>query len=181
VTAAGRAAVFFDRDGTLIEGPVVDGRQGSIRRADDLELAPGAEQACTALRAAGFPLVVVTNQPDVARGSLSREELDRIHARLRELLPLDEIVACPHDDADRCGCRKPLGGMLVDAAERHGLDLAGSFLVGDSWRDVEAGRRAGCTTVFLDREYSDAVPVEPAVTVRDLGEAAAWILAQRGA
>ena len=104
--------------------------------------------------------------------------MERINHRLRELLPLAEIVVCPHDDEDGCPCRKPKPGMLVGAAERHDLDLAASYMVGDRWRDVEAGRRAGCTSVFLNREYSETVPEHPDVTVQTIGEAAAWILAR---
>ncbi len=174
------AAAFLDRDGTLIRAPVVDGRPGSIRDEEELELEPGAGDACDALAAAGFPLIVVTNQPEIARGTQSRASVERIHARMLELLPLDEIVVCPHDDEDDCPCRKPKPGMLIDAAERLGLDLAESYMVGDRWRDVEAGQRAGCTTVFLNREYSETVSERPDVTVRTIDEAATWILAHEG-
>ena len=175
----GRAAVFLDRDGVLVRAHVVDGVPHAIRAVAELELEPGAEEACRSLAAAGLPLVVVTNQPEIARGTLTRSAVDRIHARLRELLPLDEILVCPHDDADGCACRKPLPGMLLQAASRLGLDLEASTMVGDRWRDVGAGRAAGCATVLLGREYSEQVPDRPDVTVRDLGEAAAWILAGR--
>lgn len=174
-----RAGLFLDRDGTLIRAPVLDGRPGSIRDEEELELEPGAGDACDALAAAGFPLIVVTNQPEIARGTQSRAAVERIHARLQELLPLDEIVFCPHDDEDDCPCRKPKPGMLIDAAKRHGLDLATSYLVGDRWRDVEAGKRGGCTTVFLNREYSETVPEWPDFTARTIAEAAAWILSRR--
>jgi D-glycero-D-manno-heptose 1,7-bisphosphate phosphatase len=177
VTAEARA-VFLDRDGVLIRAPVVDGRPHSIRRVEELELEEGAAEGCAALRAAGFLLVAVTNQPEIARGTLSREAVDAMHARLAELLPLDDVRVCPHDDPDDCDCRKPNPGMLFDAAREHGIALDRSFFVGDRWKDVEAGRRAGCTCVFLDREYSESMPVRPDVTVRDLGEAVAWILAR---
>lgn len=176
----GRAAVFLDRDGVLVRPRVVDGRPHSIHDIVGLELEPGAADACRALSDAGFLLVVVTNQPEIARGTLTRAAVDLIHERLLDVLPLDEIVVCPHDDVDGCECRKPLSGMLVDAASRLRLDLEASFMVGDRWRDVEAGRRAGCTTVLLSREYSDRVPDRPDVSVRDLGEAAAWILSRGG-
>ncbi len=176
MTRDDRAAVFLDRDGTLIRAPVVEGRPGSIRDVAELELEPGASDACDALEAAGFPLIVVTNQPEIARGLQTEAAVERIHARLLELLPLTEIIVCVHDDADECECRKPRPGMLIDAAKRHGLDLSASYMVGDRWRDIEAGQRAGCTSVFLDREYSETVPERPDVTVRTIAEAAAWIL-----
>ena len=173
-----RPAVFLDRDGVIVRAPVVDGLPHSIRDADELELELGAAAACLTLREAGFVLVVVTNQPEVARGTLSQAALDRIHERLLVLLPLDEIVVCPHDDSDDCGCRKPRSGMLIDAAHRLGIDLRASFMVGDRWRDIEAGNRAGCTTVFLNREYSETMRQRPDATVSDLDEATSWILAK---
>lgn len=171
-----RRAAFLDRDGVLVRTRVVDGLPVSIRDVTELELEPGAQEACRVLRARGFLLVVVTNQPDVARGMQTAAALDRIHGRLRDLLPLDEIVVCPHDDSDGCTCRKPQPGMLLAAAERLGIDLDASFMIGDRWRDIVAGRRATCTTVFLNREYSEAMVDRPDVTVRDVGEATAWIL-----
>jgi D-glycero-D-manno-heptose 1,7-bisphosphate phosphatase len=177
VTALARA-VFLDRDGVLVRARVVDGRPYAIRGVEELELEDGAREACATLRAAGFLLVAVTNQPEVARGTLAREDVDAMHQRLAELLPLDDVRLCPHDDADGCACRKPKPGMLLDAAREHGIDLRQSFLVGDRWRDVGAGRAAGCTCVFLDREYSESMPERPDTTVRELGEAVAWILSR---
>lgn len=176
----GAPAVFLDRDGTLIRAPVVDGRPGSIRSVDALELEEGAAEGCAALRDAGYLLVMVTNQPEIPRGKVSRESVDAMHERLRELLPLDDVRMCPHDDADDCPCRKPRPGMLFDAARDLAVDLGRSFMVGDRWKDVEAGHRAGCTTVFLDRQYSEPMPVRPDATVRDLAEAVAWILERGG-
>jgi D-glycero-D-manno-heptose 1,7-bisphosphate phosphatase len=144
---------------------------------DELEVLPGVAEACNRLRTAGFELVVVTNQPDIARGTQSTAAVVRINDALLMTLPLDEVVVCPHDDADGCACRKPKPGMLVDAAQRRGIDLAASFMVGDRWRDVEAGRRAGCRVVFVDHGYGEELAHEPDVVVRGLGAAADWILA----
>ena len=176
----GVRAVFLDRDGVLVRAPVVDGKPQSIRGVEDLELEDGALEACTALRDAGFLVVVVTNQPDIARGTLSRKAVDEMHVKLGKLLPLDEIRVCPHDDADDCACRKPRPGMLLDAARDHGIELEKSFVIGDRWRDIGSGRSAGCACVLLDREYSEPMPVPPDVAVRSLGEAVAWILARSG-
>jgi D-glycero-D-manno-heptose 1,7-bisphosphate phosphatase len=170
-----RGAVFLDRDGVLNAAVVCDGIPRPPGDMHELEVLPGVEEACSRLRTAGFELVVVTNQPDVARGTQTMEAVRRINNALLVTLPLDEIIVCPHDDADGCTCRKPKPGMLVDAAQRRGIDLTASFMVGDRWRDVEAGRRAGCRTVFVDRGY-DERSVQPDVSVSDLGEAAVWIL-----
>jgi D-glycero-D-manno-heptose 1,7-bisphosphate phosphatase len=170
-------AVFLDRDGVLVRSLAGEGAPRSARTLEELEVLPDAEEACSALKGAGFVLVVVTNQPEIARGTLSAETLERQNDMLRAALPLDEIVVCPHDDADGCECRKPKPGMLLDAAKRLRIDLAASFIVGDRWRDVEAGRRAGCRAVFVDLGHDEPPGAEPDAVVSNLGEAARWILA----
>lgn len=171
-----RRAVFLDRDGVLLPSEVRDGVPRSIEDEQDFELLPGVDEACRSLRSAGFFLVVVTNQPDVARGTLSMETVDRINAKLRSALPLDDVRVCPHDDADGCDCRKPKPGLLLDAAAEWRLDLADSFMIGDRWRDVEAGRRAGCRVVFIDRGYEETPALEADAVMTGLPEAAVWIL-----
>ena len=171
-----RRAVFLDRDGVVVRALVRDGLPRSASTLDELEILADAEEACSALKEAGFALVVVTNQPEIARGTLAPETIDRQNDVLRDALPLDEVVVCPHDDGDGCDCRKPKPGMLLDAAARLGVDLGSSFMVGDRWRDIEAGRRAGCRVVFVDRGYDEEVRVEPDAVVGDLGDAVRWIL-----
>jgi D-glycero-D-manno-heptose 1,7-bisphosphate phosphatase len=143
---------------------------------EEVEVLPGVPEALAALRAAGYCLIIVTNQPDVARGTLRRETVDAVNRRLQRELRLDGVYACCHDDADQCDCRKPQPGMLREAAREFGLDLAASFMVGDRWRDVEAGRRAGCKTILVDYGYAGERPAEPDRRVRSLAEAAEWIL-----
>jgi histidinol-phosphate phosphatase family protein len=174
----GRAAVFLDRDGVLTEAFVRDGVPTPPRSMSEFRVLPGVTEACADLRQAGFVLVVITNQPDVARGAQTRAEVDQMHERLRSLVPLDEICVCPHDDPDACPCRKPKPGMLMDAAERLGLDLTRSVAVGDRWRDIEAARRAGVTAIHVDRHYAELAPVGAHVVVADMTEAAAWIRQQ---
>jgi D-glycero-D-manno-heptose 1,7-bisphosphate phosphatase len=170
-----RRAVFLDRDGVLLPVVLRDGVPRPIAE-EEVELLPGVAEACHALREAGFLLVVVTNQPDIARGTVSVEAVERINARVRSLLPLDDVWVCPHDDADACDCRKPRPGLLIDAAASLGVELASSFMVGDRWRDVGAGRRAGCRVIFVDRGYEEMLEVEPDAVVSGLPEAAEWIL-----
>ncbi len=173
--ACGRPAVFLDRDGVLNEAFVTDDVPRPPRTLAEFRILPGVAEACGVLRQAGFVLVVVTNQPDIARGTQTRAEVDEMNEFLRRQLPLDEICVCPHDDADGCTCRKPRPGMLLDAAARLGLDLARSVSVGDRWRDVEAALRAGVTAVYVGRNYDEPPPAGPHVAVADLPEAAAWI------
>lgn len=133
--------------------------------------------ACRRLRDAGYLLVVVSNQPDVARGSETLAGVTALNELVGSQVPVHEFVVCPHDDADGCTCRKPLPGMLIDAAERLNIDLARSYMVGDRWRDIEAGRRAGCGTVFVDRGYTEKKPERPDLVVGELFEAVPFLLA----
>lgn len=172
---SGAAAVFLDRDGVLNRALVRGGRPYSPRNLDELELLPGVEDACRRLRAAGFLLLVATNQPDVARRAISRETVDAMNESVRSRLSLDAVLVCPHDDADGCSCRKPQPGLITGACERFGVDPHISYLVGDRWRDIEAGRRAGCRTVLLEYGYDEPSP-EPDARASSLSEAAGWIL-----
>jgi D-glycero-D-manno-heptose 1,7-bisphosphate phosphatase len=161
-------AVFLDRDGVLIHTPV---RDGVPRPPDDVggvEVLPGVAAALGRLGELGLLRVVVTNQPDVARGRQTLAGVEAIHLRLRETLSMDDVLVCPHDTPDGCACRKPRPGMLLAAAARHGIDLAGSFLVGDRWSDVEAGGAAGCRTVLIARDYSGRERCRPDAVADDL-------------
>jgi D-glycero-D-manno-heptose 1,7-bisphosphate phosphatase len=169
-------AVFLDRDGVLNYAPVVNGRPQSPQTVDELAILPGVPAACAALRRAGYLLIVVTNQPDVARGRRTREQVDAINRALEAQVDLDDIRVCPHDDGDQCGCRKPAAGLLIDAARDWRVDLQSSVMIGDRWQDIEAGRTAGCRTVFIDRKYLEPRPNRADATVRDLGEGVSWIL-----
>jgi D-glycero-D-manno-heptose 1,7-bisphosphate phosphatase len=173
-----RAAAFLDRDGVLNEVEVRNGTPHPPAGVDELRLLPGVVEACHRLRGLGFALVVVTNQPDIARGKQTRDEVDRMHDALRRWLPVDEIVVCAHDDIDDCPCRKPRPGMMLDTAARLDLDLAESVCVGDRWRDVEAGKRAGVTAIFVDRGYGERRPMDADVVVASLPDAVKFIESQ---
>ena len=170
--------MFLDRDGVINEAIVRDGKPFSPRSLDELVVLADAPAALALLGRAGYALVVVTNQPDVARGAQQRATIDAMHARLRAELPLDAIYSCFHDDADDCACRKPRPGLLLDAARDLDLDLAQSFMVGDRWRDIAAGAAAGCRTVFVDHGYTERRPSEFDHRVTSLAEAATWITSQ---
>lgn len=168
-------AVFLDRDGVLNRAAVRGGKPYPPDSVDALVVVPGAADALGRLKAAGYRLVVVTNQPDVARGTQRRAVVEAINAALASALPVDEIRVCYHDDRDGCDCRKPAPGLLLQAPAH---DLRDSVLVGDRWRDIEAGRRARLrATVLIDHAYAEAVRSEPDVRVRSLDEAVDWILA----
>jgi len=172
-------AVFLDRDGVLAEPVVVAGKPFAPESVDQLRILKQARILLERLKELGFLLIVVTNQPDVARGTLSGAELDRMHETLADALPVDEILDCRHDDGDRCECRKPKPGMLLEAARKHGIDLRASFVIGDRWKDVEAGTSAGCRTVEIDWGYRERRPsTEPDAVVSSLAEAVEWIIEQ---
>lgn len=172
----GIPAVFLDRDGVLNRALVRDGKPYPPRTVGELEILPGVRDACATLRQAGLRLIAVTNQPDVRRGTLKRDVADEINRTVQRDLQLDDVRICPHDDADACSCRKPAPGLLLDAARDWGVDLRASVMVGDRWRDVESGRRAGCRTVFIDHQYAERRPDSPDLTVASLPEAVSWIL-----
>jgi D-sedoheptulose 7-phosphate isomerase len=172
-----RRAVFLDRDGVINKAFVRDGKPFPPPSPQELEVLPGVPEALQELKSHGYVLLVVTNQPDVGRGKLSRKMLDGMHQALRGQLPLDDILVCCHTDEDNCDCRKPQPGMLLEAARKYSIDLADSFMVGDRWRDVEAGYNAGCKTILIDYGYSEKTPEhEPDLRVSSLREAADWII-----
>lgn len=170
-------AVFFDRDGVLNRAVVRDGKPYPPAGADAVEIEAGAVDAVQRLKDAGFVLIVVTNQPDVARGAATTAGVEEINARLAQYMPIDRFIMCYHDNADGCACRKPAPGMLLAGAREFGVDLAASYMIGDRWRDIEAGRRAGCRTIFIDRGYAERRPESQDFRVRSLAAAAAIILA----
>lgn len=169
-------AVFLDRDGVLNRARVRAGKPHPPRTLAELEILPGVLTALCSLKAAGYLLAVVTNQPDVARGLASRADVEALNHALSCALPLDAVFTCFHDDEARCPCRKPEPGLIVQAARQLAIDCQGSFLVGDRWRDIEAGRRSGCRTFFIDYAYQEPAPASSDFTVRSLLEAANTIL-----
>ena len=171
-----KRAVFLDRDGVLNANLERDGRPVAPTSLEEFRLLPGVEAAIGRLKQAGFLLVVVTNQPDVSSGRTPRTVVEAMHAHLRQILPIDDIKVCYHRDEDRCACRKPLPGLINEAAEEHDIDRSRSYLVGDRWRDIEAGRRAGCTTILIDYGYPQDGPMQPDKVVASLTEAADFIL-----
>jgi len=171
-----RRAVFLDRDGVVNRAVLRDGKPHPPASLAELRVLPGVREACRMLRDAGFALILITNQPDIARGTATSARVEEINGRLQRYLGLDDVRMCPHDDATRCTCRKPQPGLLLDAARKWNIDLRSSYMVGDRWRDVEAGQRAGCQTVFVDHGYRERRPDGPYVKVNSLREAAHWIL-----
>jgi len=171
-----RRAVFLDRDGVLNGTVVRDGRPRPPVSVSHVEVLAGVETACRQLADAGYHLIGATNQPEIARGTITRQSVEDINLVLIELLGLDDLRVCPHDDADACRCRKPKPGLLLDAARDFDIDLVSSIMVGDRWKDVAAGEAAGCRTVFIDHGYDEQRPENPGLTCARLIDAVPWIV-----
>jgi len=171
-------AVFLDRDGVLNAVVMRGGRPSAPRTLAEFEILPGVSESLAALRAAGFLLVVASNQPDVARGLVTRETVEGMHDRLRAALPLDDVRVCWEIETPTSTCYKPKPGMLIAAADERGIDLRRSYMVGDRWRDVGAGKAAGCFTVFVDRGYGEVLRDRPDAVCKGLAEAAEIILSR---
>ncbi len=169
-----KRAVFLDRDGVIIRTDVLDGKPYAITSLEALEVLAGAGDAIQRLRDAGFVIIVVSNQPDVAAGKVTRDVVEAVNAELLGKLAIDEIKVCYDSTAS---CYKPKPGMLLEAASAHDINLDRSYMVGDRWRDVGAGQAAGCVTVFIDCNYREQAPDNPDHIVRDIGEASDLILA----
>lgn len=174
-----RKAVFLDRDGVINRALVSDGKPYPPANLSSMEILPGVDLATQALHDAGWLLIVVTNQPDVARGTTTRAAVEAINHYLQKTLPIDEFRTCYHDSDDGCNCRKPLPGLLVTAAKTHNIDLTASYMIGDRWRDIEAGKCAGCKTIFIDYGYAEKQPTIVNLRVQSLLEAAHIILGIR--
>lgn len=152
-----KQAVFIERDGVLNQVRVERQHQVSPLTLEDFHLNQEAAPLLKRLKAAGLVLIATTNQPGLSRGYQSRRDLDRMHLLMQKTFCLDEILVCPHDETDRCPCRKPKPGLLVEAAFKWHLDLDRSFVVSDKWHDAEAARTAGCTSLLLQSPWVRSV------------------------
>jgi D-glycero-D-manno-heptose 1,7-bisphosphate phosphatase len=173
-----RRAVFLDRDGVINRALERDGLPYPPASLAEFEILSDVAAACAKLKRAGFLLVVVTNQPDVGRGTLKKEIVETIHAEMCRRLPIDRVEVCYHpgQGVSDCDCRKPKPGMLLRAARELGIDLAQSWMVGDRWRDIDCGHAAGCRTIFINRGYAEELRQKPDFSAGNLAEAADIIL-----
>ena len=169
-------AVFLDRDGVINANLERDGRPVAPTTLAEFRLLPGVEDAVRRLKEHGYLVIVITNQPDVANGLTERATVEAMHDLMRSRLLIDDIRTCFHNDAPRCDCRKPKPGLILAAAAEHNINLARSYVVGDRWRDVAAGRAAGCFTIFIDYGYRQDGPNHPDKVTKSLAEAATFVL-----
>ena len=174
-----RRAVFLDRDGVLNRAIMRGGRPFPPAGIAELELVPNALQALELLRERDFLTIVVTNQPDVARGTQTQAAVEAINAYIAVELPLDAMYVCYHDNEDACACRKPKPGLVQRASKEHGIDVGSSYLIGDRYKDIDCGSRAGCRTILIDYGYAEPKGnVMPDFTVTTLIGAVHTIIAE---
>lgn len=168
-------AVFLDRDGVINQPIIREGRPYPPERWSEFVWMDDVQDTLRILHSRDYLLFVVTNQPDVARGRQPLAAVEAFHKKIREELPITAIYVCIHDDADKCGCRKPKPGMLLEASRDYGVDLSRAWMVGDRWRDIEAGQAAGCRTIFLDHHYLERKPGAPTHTIHQLRQLLTFI------
>jgi D-glycero-D-manno-heptose 1,7-bisphosphate phosphatase len=176
----GRSAVFLDRDGVINRVAVRNGMPFSPCRVEEFELYEDVSDGCARLKAANFLLVVITNQPDVGRGTQSREAVDAMNLKMQSALPsLDRIEVCYHAGeryGQLCDCRKPRPGLILRAAAELNIDPKRSYVIGDRWRDVDCARAAGCRAILIQRGYKEPLREAPDFTVANFNEAVTAVL-----
>jgi len=169
-------AVFLDSDGVLNTAVIREGKPTAPRNLSELVIPDEVKPALEKLRSAGYLLICVTNKPDIERGLMTQQQVDEIFNLVRHLLNLDDIFICYSENAE---CYKPKPGLLLTAARKYNIDLHQSYMIGDRWRDIEAGQNAGCKTIWIDRHYEEKKPFPPAdFTAFSLTNAVEWILGQ---
>ena len=163
-----RKAIFLDRDGVINKIFIKNGLPSSPDTFDQLEILTGVKESILRLKKLNFLCLVATNQPDVSRGKIEKETIIKMNNYLKHEIELDDVFVCYHDDHDNCRCRKPKSGLLLDAAKKWDVDLKKSFMIGDRWKDIEAGKSAGCKTIFIDCDYNEKKPNSPNFTTDSL-------------
>ena len=175
-----RSAVFLDRDGVINRVAVRNGTPHPPSDVAEFELYDDVPDGCARLKAANFLLIVITNQPDVGRGTQSRETVEAMNLKMKSVLPLlDRIEVCYHAGeryGQPCSCRKPRPNMILRAAAELNIDPERSYVIGDRWRDVDCARAAGCRAIFIQRGYKESLREGPDFTVANFNEAVSAVL-----
>ena len=166
-----RRAVFLDRDGVINAAVVKNGKPYPPPSFQDFKVLPGVKGALRELRQLNLLTIIVTNQPDVVSGTQSKDVVEQIHDFIFRTLEVDDIKVCYCLEGPECNCYKPKPGMLFEAAKDWNINLMKSFIVGDRWRDIGAGKAAGCTTFFVNHNYTETMSFKPDFEVNGLAEA----------
>jgi len=156
-----KKSVFLDRDGVINKVYIKDGLPQSPNSLDELKILPGVKESIIKLKKLNFICLMVTNQPNVSRKKIDKNSVIQMNNFLKNEIALDDIFVCYHDDSDNCNCRKPKPGLLLQAGKKWDVDFKKSFMIGDRWRDIQAGEKVGCKTIFLDYKYNEKKPKKP--------------------
>jgi D-glycero-D-manno-heptose 1,7-bisphosphate phosphatase len=168
-------AIFLDRDGVLNKAIVRNRKPYPPSTIDELEILEGVYEGVELLKHSGYRLIVITNQPDVSRGLTTIEKVNEINNSIIQLLNVDEIMCCFHDDNENCECRKPKPGMILEAVKKWNIDLSVSYLIGDRWRDIQTAKNIGITSILIKYDY-DEKKINADFECNNLEEAANYIL-----
>ena len=161
-------AIFLDRDGVINRSIIRQGKPYPPQSMGEFEWVDDIHETLETLKKSDYILTVFTNQPDVARGRQSKRQVESFHHYIRASLPIDQIYTCFHDNGDHCECRKPKPGMIYRAQADWQIDLGQSYVVGDRWRDIDAGNEAGCQTIWIDYGYEEALRSSPRFKVQQI-------------
>lgn len=176
-----RRAIFLDRDGVINHVILKAGKPYSPKTVDQVRIYSDVEESLEKLKKLKFEIIIVTNQPEISRGNLTINEVSKIHDYITSKVGELNFFVCPHDDQNNCSCRKPKPGLLLNASTELDVEVKKSFMIGDRWRDIEAGNNAGCLeSFFINRHYREKLPSNPYTEVRSLKEAVNMILEKCG-
>jgi D-glycero-D-manno-heptose 1,7-bisphosphate phosphatase len=148
-------AIFLDRDGVLNKAIIINGKPYPPSTVDELEIPKDVYEGIELLKHSGYKLIVITNQPDVARGTTTIEKVDKINDAIVKHLQIDQVISCFHDDCDNCSCRKPKTGMILEAVKKWNIDLSFSYLIGDRWRDIQTAKNVGLSSILINYDYDE--------------------------
>tara|TARA_Y100000590_G_scaffold349047_1_gene400398 strand:+ start:5319 stop:5852 length:534 start_codon:yes stop_codon:yes gene_type:complete len=161
-------AIFLDRDGVINECFINNGKPIAPLSLKELKILPGVEESVLKIKKLNFLCLVATNQPDVSRGKIKKETVIEMNNFLKKKIKFDDVFVCFHNDEHMCNCRKPEPGLLLDASKKWNINLKQSYMIGDRWKDIQAGKKVGCKTIFIDYNYNEKKPYNPDFTVKSL-------------
>jgi len=176
-----KSAVFLDRDGVVCMPIIRNGKPYPPSSTKELKIIQGLEEAAHSFYKANLEVVIITNQPDIGNGHTTFAEVNKINEKIMNKTGIEHFYICPHIESDSCLCRKPKAGLLIKSAFELGISLQKSYLIGDRWKDIEAGQKVGCDTYFIDYSYSEKKPTPPYTKVTSVLEASRIILNKIGA
>jgi len=163
-----RKAIFLDRDGTLNKAYIENGLPISPSSLNKFKIIKGVKKSINRLKKLNFLCILITNQPDVFRGKISKKTVVKMNSYIKKKIKLDDMFVCYHDNEHNCSCRKPKPGLLVKASKKWKIDLNKSFMIGDRWKDILAGKKVGCKTIFINNNYKNDKKVKADFTFKSL-------------